>query len=64
MMQTAANRATCEGTGFCEQVAPELFRVDDEGLVEQLVTEVPDDLVDAAHEAEDMCPTRSIDLSD
>ena len=59
-MRVEANRDTCEGAGYCEQVAPALFRVSEEGLVEVLRQDVPADLVEAADEAEDLCPTRSI----
>ncbi len=59
-MRVEANQDTCEGAGYCEQVAPALFHVTDEGWVEVLQPDVPAELADAAAEAEDLCPTRSI----
>lgn len=59
-LRVTANRLSCEGAGFCEQVAPALFRVGPAGAVEALADPVPDEHADAALEAEGMCPTRSI----
>ena len=59
-LRIAANRATCEGAGFCEQVAPRLFAVGPDGAVRALTDAVSDVDADAALGAEGMCPTRSI----
>ena len=53
----------CEGTGFCARLAPDLFDLpDDVAMV--LVTEVPPDQVDLAHEAVNMCPAAAIVVDD
>ncbi|MDQ0382872.1 ferredoxin [Amycolatopsis thermophila] len=42
MVRIEIDRHRCEGHGLCEQAAPEIFRLDDEGEVELLV---PEDIV-------------------
>lgn len=60
-MKVELNQRTCEGTGFCVQVAPELFALD--GARARLLTEdVPDGVKGPAEEAETLCPTQSIRL--
>jgi ferredoxin len=58
------NPDTCEAAGFCQQVAPEVFRVRPDGIAEAMVEDVPEGLVPDVEEAALLCPTRSIALSD
>jgi len=53
----------CVGTGICEATAPDLFEIGDDGLSHVLKDEVPPELVAAAREAADNCPTRALTLS-
>jgi ferredoxin len=59
-LRVTANRATCEGTGYCEQVAPMVFRVGPAGVVELRTDEASEADADAVLEAEALCPTRSL----
>lgn len=43
-IRVEVERGRCEGYGFCEQSAPEVLRLDDEGELEILQEELPDDL--------------------
>jgi len=60
MRTVEVDRSACEGAGYCEKVAPKVFRVDDEEKSEVLLAEVPDDLAEAVEEAEALCPTLAI----
>jgi ferredoxin len=53
----------CVGTGICEATAPDLFEVGDDGISHVLKDEVPTELVAAAREAAENCPTRALTLS-
>jgi ferredoxin len=50
----------CVGTGMCEATAPGLFEVGDDGVSHVLRDDVPPELVAAAREAADNCPTRAL----
>lgn len=54
---------TCVGTGICEATAPDLFEIGDDGISHVLKDEVPPDLVAAAREAAQNCPTRALTLT-
>ncbi len=56
------DRELCQGTGYCEQLAPSLFKLDGEGLstVTGAITSAAE--IDVARQAEDICPTRAIML--
>jgi ferredoxin len=50
----------CEGSRYCEGVAPELFKVNDDDKAEALVDEVSADQENLLIEAEALCPTFAI----
>jgi len=55
----------CHGHGQCEDAAPEIFFVTDEGYARLRMEEISDlDLQQHAKEAADRCPTRAILLSE
>jgi ferredoxin len=49
----------CIVSGTCEALVPSLFEVDDDG-VRVLIDPVPPDLLDAARDAADQCPSRAL----
>jgi ferredoxin len=49
----------CIVSGTCEALVPSLFEVDDDG-VRVLLDPVPPDLLDAARDAADQCPSRAL----
>jgi ferredoxin len=51
---------TCQGTGFCAQVAPAVFSQDDAGTVVLLDAAPPAAEREVALEAEAMCPANAI----
>lgn len=53
----------CLGCGQCEDVCPEVFKLDDD-KVKVLMEEVPDDLHDSCREAEEVCPVSAITIEE
>ncbi|MDD2435482.1 MAG: ferredoxin [Bacilli bacterium] len=50
----------CIGCGACEAITDEVFKLNDEGISEVVVDEVPEELEDDVKEAADSCPTDAI----
>lgn len=63
-MRIDVDRNRCEGYGFCEEAAPELFALDDDGELLVKLVEVPADLGDKARAATRACPVAAIKLID
>ncbi|UQX03452.1 ferredoxin [Streptomyces sp. RerS4] len=61
-MKIFVDAQRCEGHGVCEEVAPELFRIDDEGDLVVLFDgdEVPPDRQEAAAGAVRVCPVNAL----
>jgi len=53
---------TCIGCGACTAICPEAFDFNDDGVVENIIGEVPADLQDAVAEAAEGCPVGAIEL--
>lgn len=65
-MRIHVDRNKCTGIGLCEAVCPELFEVDDDGVL-QLIRgeEIPDDVeADQIDSAISGCPTAALSKSD
>ena len=52
----------CIGCGMCEGTCPDVFALNDDGVAEAQVEEVPADAGDSAQEAADNCPVSAIEL--
>ena len=52
----------CIGCGLCESTAADVFSVNDDGVAEVIVDEVPADMEDDAQEAADSCPVNAIEV--
>lgn len=50
----------CIGCGACTGVCPEVFDLNADGLAENIIGEVPEELQDAAKEAAEACPVEAI----
>ena len=61
-MKIVLDRSRCEGHGLCEQAAPELYRLDDDGELEVLHEEVPAHLVTAAETGARVCPVAALSV--
>jgi ferredoxin len=60
MTSVEIDREACEGSRYCEQVAPEMFRVGEDEKSEVLMDEIPADQLALLEEAESLCPTFAI----
>lgn len=60
-MKMTLDRPRCEGHGLCEEAAPELMHLDDEG---ELIIDVEqvDDHLDVARAAVRVCPVAALRL--
>jgi ferredoxin len=54
------DRKVCQGTGYCVQLLPQVFRVGADGQAEVLRGVATAEELELAREAEDICPTRAI----
>lgn len=63
-MRISVDRQRCEGHGLCEDAAPDLFHVDDDGdLVAYFDgVDIPADRSDHAHTAVRVCPIAALSL--
>jgi ferredoxin len=55
-MKALADRGACCGYGVCAEVCPEIFKLDDAGLVYVEEGVIPPDLLERAQEAAESCP--------
>lgn len=61
-MKIVVNRALCEGNGRCEEVAPELFELDEEDVLTILDENPPEDMRAKAEEAVMLCPKNALSI--
>jgi ferredoxin len=55
------DRGRCEGHGTCEQIAPSIYRLDDEGELDILVEPpLADDIVRLAEAGARVCPVAAL----
>lgn len=59
-MQVVVNKQRCEGHGQCEDAAPEVFRVEDDGLAHVLIDHPGEELRVQVEEAARRCPAEAI----
>ncbi len=59
-MQVIVDLSRCEGHGFCEDVAPRLFRLDDGEPVPLFTGDVPAGEESRADEAVRVCPVGAL----
>ena len=62
-MRIEVDQARCEGHGLCEEAAPALMHLDDEGILHIDVDEVPADAEGAAQAAVRVCPVAALRLA-
>lgn len=59
-MKIIADRTRCEGHGMCEALAPKLFRVGDDGIVEPFADAIADGDRDLIQLVVDSCPVEAL----
>lgn len=63
-MKVVVDRNRCEGYGFCEERAPEMFRLDEDGELDVLSESAPEDQKDAVRRAVRSCPVAALLLDE
>lgn len=62
-MHVEADRARCEGHGLCEEVAPQVYQLDDDAVVVLLHQEVPAELERKAEAGARVCPVAALRIT-
>jgi len=59
-LRVVADRSACCGYGVCAEICPEIFQVDDIGIVQLKVQIVPEGLEARAREGAAACPQSAL----
>jgi ferredoxin len=63
-MKIVVDLTICAGHAQCEEVAPEVFRVNDDWLVDVLIESPPESMRATVTEAARRCPVNAITIED
>ncbi|MEJ5314916.1 MULTISPECIES: ferredoxin [Anaerolinea] len=63
-MKTFVDRDLCMGCGVCETIAPNVFKLEDDGIAVVLVDVVPPEEEANVREAMDACPEQAISIEE
>ncbi|GAA5199979.1 ferredoxin [Rugosimonospora acidiphila] len=63
-MKVEIDRELCQGHGQCQESAPAIFEVRDDGVAYLLVDEIPADQEANVRDAANRCPVDAIRLTD
>jgi ferredoxin len=61
-MRAVADRGACCGYGVCAEICPEVFKLDEAGLIYLDDDIVPTDLVERAKEGAEACPQMALQI--
>jgi ferredoxin len=64
MSRIEVDRERCVGSGACEALAPDVFEVDDDGVLVVHRPEPDRDELDDVEDAVQACPTRALSLAE
>ncbi len=62
-MRVTVDRTRCEGHGVCEDVAPEIYRLDEDGKLEILAEPVPAAMEKKAESGARLCPVAALTIA-
>ena len=62
-MKPVVDRDLCIGCGLCEQTAPEVFRLAEDGLAYVIVEEAPHESYADIEACVELCPVSAISVS-
>jgi len=63
-MKIIVDRDLCEGNARCAQVAPQVFRINDDEKLELLIEEPAEALREAVEAAAAVCPRQALKIVD
>jgi ferredoxin len=63
-MRIVIDHDRCMGHGQCELIAPELFKLDENGLVQLVMENPPEAMREKAEDAARRCPEAVIQIED
>jgi len=64
MSRVQVDRERCVGSGVCESLAPEVFEIDDDGVLQVHHEEPSADELDDVQHAVQQCPARALALAE
>jgi ferredoxin len=64
MSRVQVDRDRCVGSGVCESLAPEVFELDDDGVLQVHREEPGADDLDGVRDAVQSCPARALALAE
>ena len=64
MSRLEVDRDRCVGSGTCEALAPDVFEIDDDGVLTLLRPEPADGELPEVRDAVQQCPTRALTLAE
>ena len=63
-MKPHVDEDLCIGCAACEDLCPEIFRIEDDGLSHVIMNEPPEDMYGCVRDAADACPTSAISIGE
>ena len=63
-MKARVDKDGCISCELCADTCPEVFRMDEDGLAEAYVDEVPEEVEDSARDAAESCPVSVIHIEE
>ena len=63
-LRVAVDHDVCEANGVCERLVPDVFRLDDDDVLEILLPLPPDELAELVREAVARCPKQALSLNE
>lgn len=62
MLKVVANRSACCGYGVCAEICPEIYLLDENGIVVLATDTVPEGLEEKAREGAAACPQNALEI--
>lgn len=63
-MKAKVDPDACVSCGLCVEICPEVFKLNNDGIAEPIVDEVPTENQTSCREAADSCPAEAISLEE
>lgn len=61
-MRVKVDPVACARTGYCAKIAPEVFELRQYGSAQVVHEDAPPELAELIFEAEELCPTKAIEV--